>query len=357
MTISIPSEQDVTLQISVTQARELYSLLNSSLSPRECLQRSSALFTEQTKTNKLLTRLDNADIPASFRDNYSDYRRYIKGNILGTMNSVRALGLRVSYVHAIESNTAQYLNMLREGEKDVAVIRSAAQGAVNARAAAEERFSAHSGRRAAEMRQRGWAVLTDPVKKVLLLDVGTPTLDSMVLNVTGGTALEALTDDRKLEVLTRVAQKSAKIGTVSELWATAKSMAAPAQMAIDLLLTIEDAKYARDPLRTITAKTVRMGTAVVVGTVVDAVGVSLMAMFSVTTAGVGCLVFIAGTYLLNSFINDWINESIMSFYDELNPRISKVMRDLSWEPEKITFALEESLPLSPMEAEIKVKLI
>lgn len=75
-----------------------------------------------------------------------------------------------------------------------------------------------------------------------------------------------------------------------------------------------------------------MGAAAAVSYFTEAAIFTVVAGLGIST-GLGTLFIVGGSHFVGKELNAWINESFLDFYDQLNPRISAVMRDVTWEPQ------------------------
>jgi hypothetical protein len=356
MTLSIPSEQDISSEISIMQVREMLALLNAPLAPGECLRRAATLSGQQQETRGLLQQLDTADVGPTMRGNLADYRRYVKGSILGTLRGVNNLSVRHDYLIALKENVALHIGELERGSTDVAAALFAADNAVINRNLTRKMFAAHGARTYAQIQSQGLSAWWNGAKRLVLGRVEDKrTFEALARTAAKGADISKFTPEQKVDVLLTMVENSGKPGKLSTAWKTLSGTAATVQMTIDLLLIIEETRQARDPLRVITANAVRMGTAVAVTTATEGVVVAVVSALAIGS-GVGLVVVGVGM-VANHFVNEWVNTTVMDYYDHINPRIADVMRDLSWEPESFRTSLQEPLGALSMTADIKSSMV
>lgn len=362
MHTAMPSEKDITDEITALQAREWLLLLNEPLAPGECLRRAQALSITQRDTTSLLSALDHPVIDTAilqkYSDKYTDYRRYIKGSLLDTFRSVQALEFRWAYCAQIKTDATIFVDLIREAGNNTDKARQLAEKAIYVRNSTRDKFLSASARKASELKKVPWEFVKKAGKDFL----NAPTqdkhhIDYLIRHVNkGGAAFKDLGKDKQIEVLVQVAEGSGRAGGWSGTKKVLSSSVGPLMATVDLILVTNDAFNARDPYRTVTSYGLRLGTAAVVSMATEAVALAVVSALAMST-GVGAAFMLIAPMLANSFINEWVNSSVMAVYDEFNPRISAVLRDVSWEPADLKFSLEEEVPMLSMTSDFTMSMI
>ena len=283
--------------------------------------------------------------------------RRIKGSLLGAINGVRDLDTRYSYIKDMQRNAAKYLKDLEACENDTLKMYEVTRRAVDARNELREALNARSASAVAKYRRDGFAGLKGVYKHI----AGKSSEDSHSIGYllqanSGKTPFHALSEEEQQKVFTRIVEQSGKAGTMSTAWKTLKSGGATLQATIDVLLILEEMRYARDPVRTVASNAVRWGAAVAVSAFTETAIFTLVAGLGLST-GVGTLLLLGGSYFANRELNAWINGTFLDLYDQFNPRISAAMRDTSWEAQDFcTDMLGEPLT-APMTSELKTSML
>lgn len=338
MTASIPSEQDISDEISVMQVREMRALLDAHLAPGDCLQRAAILSGQQQETRAILQQLDTVTVPQSMGGNLADYRRYVKGSILGTLRGVNKLSVRRDYIIALKENVLFNMGTFNNAKTDVAAATRAAEDAIANRDMTRKIFSAHGARAYAQIQSEGLSAWWNGAKKIVMGPAKDKrTFEALALAAANNADFRKFSPEQQVEVLRKIVDNSGKAGKLSTAWKALTGTAATVQMTIDLLLIVEETRRARDPLRVVTANAVRMGTAVAVTTATESAVVAVVGAFAIGS-GVGLLVVVGGM-AVSHVLNDWVNTTVMNYYDDINPRVPDVMRDLSWEPDSFSTSL------------------
>lgn len=362
MQIALPSEKDITDEITALQAREWLLLLNEPLAPGECLRRAQALSMTQRETKSLLHDLDHPGIDASilqkYSDKYTDYRRYIKGSLLDTFRSVQALEFRWAYCVQIKADATIFADLIREAGTNADRARELAEKAIYVRNSTRDKLLSASARKASELKKVPWEAVKKAGKDFLNAPIQDKRhIDYLIGKVNkDGTVFKDLGKDKQIEILAQVAERSGKAGGWSSTKKVLSSSVGPLMATVDLILVANDAFNARDPSRTMMSYGVRLGTAAVVSMATEAVALAVVSALAMST-GVGAVFMLVAPMLANSFINEWVNSSVMVIYDEFNPRISAVLRDVSWEPADLKLSLKEEVPMLSMTSGFTMSMI
>ncbi len=357
MNMSIPSDEDLTADIDIFLRREWLLLLNAPLTPGECLRQARLLSRTQQTTRELVDALDRPDLTAPMRDKYLDYRKYAKANLLGALRNVKSLDLRMQYLGAVRKNAADVASQIRAAGDDVAKARKLAQDAVDFRNSTRQTMQAQYARESAKLvsdafkatrvRLNNWLNIPQPDKR---------SLDYLVKAVDNGGNYEKLAPKEQIKVLAGVAERSGKGNLLSTAWKTYQGVATPVQVTIELLVLTQDLMQARDPYRAIASSAVRVGAAAAVTTATEMAIVGVTGALALGT-GVGVVLLAVGGIAANGYLNDWINTTVMGIYDDFNPRIAAVMRDLSWEPQAFSTGMEEPVDSLAMVDDFKSSMI
>lgn len=332
MTIPAPTEQQLTAEIEAAQVRDGLLLLHSPISPSECLRQAQLLVAGQGAAQQVLRTLDQVEVPSAVRPDHIDVRTHIKGSVLGIFNGVRDLNTRYDYVVDMKKNVAQYLEDLQGCEKDTLKMHAVTQNAVDARNKLRDTMKAKSASALAKYQSDGWKVIKGFVYSAIgKSNEDKHNLDYLIRATSGKTPFNELTEDKKQEVFNDIVKQSGKSGHVSTAFTVIKGVTT-LRATVDLLLIIDETRYARDPVRVVATNAVRMGAAAAVSYFTEAAIFTVVAGLGIST-GLGTLFIVGGSHFVGKELNAWINESFLDFYDQLNPRISAVMRDVTWEPQ------------------------
>jgi hypothetical protein len=359
MNTGLPLESEVTDEIRALQAREWLLLLNEPLTPGECLRRAQVLSITQQEGRRLLDDLDNPKIPPSilnnYIDKYTDYRRYIKGSILDTYRSVQSLDFRWEYCRQIKQDADRFVGLIRDAGSNVDRARELAETAVYVRNSTRDKLKAATARQASELKKVPWEAVKKAGKDFLFGPAKDKhNLDYLITSVNKSrTVFQDMEQHKQVAVLAGVARRS---GNTSNLTKVLSASVGPLMATVDLLLVTNDALAARDPYRTMTSYGVRLGAAAVVSTVTEAVALGVVSALAMST-GVGAIFMIAAPMLANGYLNEWIASSAMEVYDDFNPRISAVLRDVAWEPVDFKISLEEEVPMLAMISDFKTSMV
>lgn len=356
MTIPAPTEQQLSAEIDAALVRDCLLLLHSPISPSECLRQAQLLLAGQDEARQVLRALDQAAVPSAVRPDHVDVRTKIRGNMLGAFNGVRDLSTRYAYVVDVKKNVAQYLEDLKGCDNDTRKMYAVTSKAVDARNELREAWQVKSASAMAKYQSDGWK----GIKGFFNSAVGKSSEDKrsigyLVRAASGKKPFHELTETEQQKVFNDIVEQSGKAGGLSTAWKTLKGGAATVQATVDLLLLIEETRYARDPVRVVAAKAVRMGAAVAVSYCTEAAIFTVVAGLGIST-GIGTLIILGGTYFANKELNAWINETFLDIYDQLNPRISAVMRDISWEPQDFRMDMLGEPLAADMSTELKTSM-
>lgn len=333
MTTSIPGDQEVDAEIGAAQVRDRLLLLYSPLSPADCLRQAELLLSGQREAGQVLHALDHADVPSIARQQHADVRSKMKGSLLGAMNGVRDLGVRRNYILDMQKNAATFLHELKGCDKDTLKMFEVTKKAVDARNELRDALNARSASAVAKYQRDGMAGLKGFYRHIAGKSSEDKHSIGYLLQASSGkTPFHELPEAEQQKIFTRIVEQSGTAGTLSSILKTVKASRATLQTTIDVLLIVEEARYARDPLRTVASGAVRLGAAVAVSAFTETALFTLVAGLGLST-GVGTLILLGGSYFANQELNAWINSTFLDLYDQFNPRIAAVMRDTSWEPE------------------------
>ena len=358
MNAATPSEGELTAEIRARQARERLMLLEAPLAPGECLRQAQALNITERKMQGLLERLDHPRLAPSlverYVDKYTSYRTYAKGSLLGAIEGLPSLALRWQYIDEIEQQAKRFVDQIEAAGKDVAQVKALARQAVDFRNLTRDRYAARAASEVARLKKIPWEATSRFGKQLLM---GPPKDERNLVALIGKVKqthmpFEDLGQDKQLQVLTGVAERSGRAGTLSTLG----KYAGPAMLVIDLAHTVNDALDARDPYRTVGAAAVRLGAGAAVGWATQTVMFGVVTAFAMGT-GVGAAVMLFGSMGANAVLNDLINSAAMRVYDDFNPRISAVLRDVSWEPVDYKLSMEEEMPPLSMTCDFKAGMV